>query len=227
MKNGKNEAIMKRMAQVLIVFLTEMAILLISAGTVQWFWPWVFLGIGILVVIVNWQVLPKELIAERGNPKQNVKKWDTIISLITTFPLLAIFITSGLDHRFGWTGAVSSWIHILGALLLIIGHAIFTWGMASNPFFSTMVRIQDDRDHTVATAGPYRIVRHPGYVGFILQTISVPFILGSTWGLIPAGIVSVLFVIRTAYEDDTLQKELNGYQEYAGKIRYRLIPGIW
>lgn len=227
MENVKNEAIVKRMAQVLIIFLIEMALLLISAGTLQWLWPWVFFGVGILVITANSQLLPRELIAERGDCKHNVKKWDRVISLITTVPMLAVFIIGGLDHRFEWTGIVSPGIHILGTLLLITGHAVFTWGMISNRFFSTMVRIQDDRDHMVATAGPYRIIRHPGYVGFILQTVAVPFILGSNWGLIPAGMVCILFIIRTAYEDATLQKELNGYREYADKVRYRLIPGIW
>lgn len=110
---------------------------------------------------------------------------------------------------------------------MLAGHAVFSWAMISNQFFSTMVRIQDDRNHSVTSAGPYKIVRHPGYVGFIIQTISTPFILGSIWGIIPAGALCVLFFIRTAYEDTTLRKELNGYREYADKVRYRLIPGVW
>jgi protein-S-isoprenylcysteine O-methyltransferase Ste14 len=110
---------------------------------------------------------------------------------------------------------------------LITGNAVFTWAMASNNFFSTVVRIQNDRNHAVATTGPYKIVRHPGYVGFILQTAATPLILGTIWGLIPAGIVCVLFVIRTAFEDTALQEELIGYHDYTKKTRYRLIPGVW
>jgi protein-S-isoprenylcysteine O-methyltransferase Ste14 len=97
----------------------------------------------------------------------------------------------------------------------------------SNYYFSTLVRIQIDRDHKVATTGPYELVRHPGYSGFILSSLGVPLILGSLWALIPAFITGILFVIRTILEDRTLYSELEGYKEFSEKTKYRLIPGIW
>ncbi|MBE3086692.1 MAG: isoprenylcysteine carboxylmethyltransferase family protein, partial [Bacteroidetes bacterium] len=84
-----------------------------------------------------------------------------------------------------------------------------------------------DRSHQVATSGPYKYVRHPGYVGFIVLNLATPLILGSIWALIPAAILSILFIIRTSLEDRTLRNELEGYKEYAQKVQYRLIPGIW
>jgi protein-S-isoprenylcysteine O-methyltransferase Ste14 len=219
MAEGNNDAIIERMVQVVITLFT--------AGNFYWLWAWILLGISILAMTVNSRVLPKELISERGNPKNNVKKWDRVITLISIFPVFFIYIISGLDQRWNWTGSVPIWVNLLGIILMIIGQLFFTWAMLSNRFFSTMVRIQDDRGHMVATTGPYRIIRHPGYIGFILQNLSTSLILGSTWGLVPAGIVAVLFVIRTAYEDSTLKQELSGYQEYANKVRYRLVPGIW
>jgi protein-S-isoprenylcysteine O-methyltransferase Ste14 len=99
--------------------------------------------------------------------------------------------------------------------------------MASNKFFSTAVRIQMDRSHTVASGGPYRYVRHPGYVGYIISWFATSLALGSLWALILVGLVMCLFVIRTALEDKTLLEELDGYQDYAKQVRYRLLPGIW
>ncbi|MFQ5875494.1 MAG: methyltransferase family protein, partial [Dehalococcoidia bacterium] len=99
--------------------------------------------------------------------------------------------------------------------------------MASNAFFSMTVRIQEDRGHTVATGGPYRYVRHPGYVGTILFQIATPLMLGSVWAFIPCGLAALLIVVRTALEDRTLHEELDGYKEYAQRVRYRLLPGLW
>ena len=99
--------------------------------------------------------------------------------------------------------------------------------MIANAYFSTAVRIQTDRGHTVCRTGPYRYVRHPGYLGFILQSIAVPILLGSLWALVPGIVAAALMVVRTALEDRTLQAELLGYQQYSREVRYRLIPGIW
>jgi protein-S-isoprenylcysteine O-methyltransferase Ste14 len=89
------------------------------------------------------------------------------------------------------------------------------------------VRIQEDRGHTVATGGPYHLVRHPGYLGFIAASMATPVSVGSLWALIPAGVASALLVLRTALEDRTLHAELDGYREFARQTRYRLLPGIW
>ena len=97
----------------------------------------------------------------------------------------------------------------------------------SNRFFSTMVRIQADRGQTVATAGPYRYVRHPGYVGYSVSFFGMALALGSLWALVPAVLMACLLVVRTALEDRTLQDELAGYTDYARQVRYRLLPGIW
>ena len=99
--------------------------------------------------------------------------------------------------------------------------------MASNRYFSTLVRIQIDRGHTVATSGPYRYVRHPGYTGYSASFFGMSLALGSLWAIIPAGFLTCLFVVRTVLEDRTLQGELPGYGHYARRVRFRLLPGIW
>jgi len=101
------------------------------------------------------------------------------------------------------------------------------WAMSANAYLSTMVRIQDDRGHQVVTTGPYRYVRHPMYVGTIFFGLCMPLFLGSWWTFVPCGLIVILFIIRTALEDRTLRDELPGYAEYAERVRYRLLPGVW
>jgi protein-S-isoprenylcysteine O-methyltransferase Ste14 len=134
---------------------------------------------------------------------------------------------AGLDERFGWSPPFAAGLHVGGALGVVLGFALFLWAMAANAFFSEGVRIQTDRGHKVATQGPYRTVRHPGYVGAMLAEAATPVLLGSLWALIPAAGSVLCYVIRTALEDRTLVAELPGYAEYTTRTRYRLLPGIW
>jgi len=129
--------------------------------------------------------------------------------------------------RFGWARDLSIAWHVAGAVVLVAGLGLSAWAMIANAYFSTAVRIQSDRGHTVCSTGPYRFVRHPGYVGFILQALGVPILLGSLWALISGITATVLMIIRTSLEDRMLQAELPGYQDYVQKVRYRLVHGIW
>jgi protein-S-isoprenylcysteine O-methyltransferase Ste14 len=140
---------------------------------------------------------------------------------------LARYIFAGLDFRYGWTGGFPAGVQIAALAVSLLGYAIIPWAMANNRFFSQIVRIQSDRGHSVSTGGPYRLVRHPSYVGMILFELAMPVMLAS-WGslLISLGNV-ILLVVRTALEDRTLSVELPGYAEYAVKTRYRLLPGVW
>jgi protein-S-isoprenylcysteine O-methyltransferase Ste14 len=104
---------------------------------------------------------------------------------------------------------------------------LFTWSMLSNKYFSTMVRIQIERGHKVAMGGPYKYIRHPGYVGFIVMVLATPLSLGTFYALLMSGIATILLIIRTSLEDKTLKNELDGYLEYSNKVKYKLIPFIW
>ena len=108
-----------------------------------------------------------------------------------------------------------------------LGYDLFAWAIAANPFFSTAVRIQNDRSHTLVDEGPYRYVRHPGYAGMLVYSLAAPIALGSLWALVPAGLVVCVIVVRTLLEDRTLRAELEGYEAYTGRVRYRLIPRFW
>jgi protein-S-isoprenylcysteine O-methyltransferase Ste14 len=215
----------------IVVTLAVQALLLFGgAGTLQWPWAWVYFGISLATVLIGSTIVLRtspELIAERGRPRQ-MRSWDKAVSgVLLVAGYLALPLVAGLDMRFGWTPVVSAVWHVTGAAVLAAGFSLTVWAMRANAYFSTAVRIQDERGHTVCSRGPYRFVRHPGYVGYIFQSLGIPFLLGSCWALLPAFATIIALVIRTALEDRTLQAELPGYREYAQEVRYRLVPGIW
>jgi protein-S-isoprenylcysteine O-methyltransferase Ste14 len=222
--------ILARFAQIVVVFVLQAAILFIAAGTLAWVWAWVFLGIYIASMMVNSLFLLRtspETVAERGRPKE-MRNWDKVISsLWGLMQFLVLPLVAGLDLRFGWTQSLSVAWHLAGAMVFAAGLGLFGWAMIVNAYFSTVVRIQSDRGHTVCRTGPYRFVRHPGYVGAILQSGGAPVLLGSLWALIPGLVAAGLMVARTTLEDRTLQAELPGYADYTEEVRFRLVPGLW
>ncbi len=205
--------------------------LFLPAGT--WAWPrgWLFLGVllasSILMTLYLRRVNP-DVIAGRVNRHERPRRWDLLLGAIFMLPtILAIPIVAALDDgRYHWL-PVPWWVCVLGYALLIIGMVGVTWAESVNKFFEPTVRIQTDRGHTVIDAGPYAMVRHPGYAAACLLVLGMPLSLGSFWALIPAVISYLLLVLRTVWEDQTLREELVGYEEYALRVRFRLIPGVW
>ena len=200
-------------------------------GRLNWWNGWALSAIYLLwsvgTVIFILPVNP-QMLAERSRPKAGGKKWDVAMVGIMGVFLLATYVTACLDVRFGWATAFPLGAQIAGGIVAAFGYDIvLVWSMVANAYFTAIIRIQTERQHRVATGGPYRIIRHPGYAGTILTHLATPFLLGSRWAMIPAILVVVVFVVRTALEDKTLQMELPGYPEYSRQTRYRLIPGIW
>jgi protein-S-isoprenylcysteine O-methyltransferase Ste14 len=168
------------------------------------------------------------LLRERTAMAGNAKHWDRVLMPLTVVVLpLAALVVAGLDTRFGWTEPLPPIVQWIAAALGIGAYSLTLFSMMSNPFFSSVVRIQIDRGHEVHTRGPYAHVRHPGYVGMIGFFAAVPFLLGSWVSLVPITAGVALHVLRTALEDRTLLAELPGYRDYAARVRYRLMPGIW
>lgn len=226
-ESNTSRGVLKRMLQVVITYLILAAILFVSSGRMNWIWAWAYLGLGLGILIINISILPAELIAERGRPRDNVKRWDRVLTTVAQIPTLGVPVVAGLDERFGWSPQSIPAIHLAGLAFFVLGQGLFSWAMASNKYFSTLVSIQMDRSHTVATSGPYRHVRHPGYTGYIVSFLGASLALGSLWAIIPAGFIACLLVVRTVLEDRTLQDELPGYRDYAQRVRYRLLPDIW
>ena len=157
-----------------------------------------------------------------------VKSWDKVLAPLLGFGLLyPHVIVAGLDHYYGWTSAFPLWVHTMAFVIITLGYLVSGWAIYENRFFSLLVRIQTERGHQVCDTGPYRYIRHPGYSGNVISSFFVGLLLDSWWVMIPAAIALIIAVIRTVLEDRTLLNELPGYQDYASRVRYKLVPGIW
>jgi protein-S-isoprenylcysteine O-methyltransferase Ste14 len=205
------------------------ALLFLLAGRLDYWQAWVYLMLNTLMLAMMATLFTKDagLIEERLNPKQGIKSWDRVYFAITTPLYFVALIVAGLDARFGWSSAMPAYVYWSSVALYLIGQAIFIWARYANRYFSSVVRIQTDRGQTVCKEGPYRLVRHPGYLGGFLFTAAMGPMLGSWWAFIPQLIAALMLIWRTALEDRTLQAELPGYQDYVRETHYRLLPGIW
>jgi protein-S-isoprenylcysteine O-methyltransferase Ste14 len=228
-RNETSRGVVKRGLQLLVSGVVLALAMFLPAGTIYWWQAWAFLAIYFGAIVFNAVFVLRtdpELIAERGETKENTKGWDKALTGAITGLTLLILVVAGLDVRFGWS-SVPLAVSVAGLLVVVAGNAVVSWGMSANRYFARVVRIQDDRGQQVCSSGPYRYVRHPGYVGMIVYSIAMAIGLGSWWAVIPALLVAVAFVVRAAMEDRTLQTELPGYSEYAARVRYRLVPGLW
>ncbi len=206
---------------------------LIVSGDIRWIEAWALAALEVAVSVIS------RILAARKNPDilqerasftdaEGIKSWDKkIVPFIAFYIPAVIYIIFGLDHRFGWSMPVSGIIKGIGFIAFIAGFLLSTWAMVENRFFSSVVRIQKERGQVVCDTGPYRWVRHPGYLGGLISWMGIPLFMGSLWGYIPVIIEMIFYFIRTRLEDQTLQAELPGYQEFAQRTRYRLLPGIW
>jgi protein-S-isoprenylcysteine O-methyltransferase Ste14 len=207
------------------------SLLFLLAGTLNWTAGWVYLGMNAITQLLSAIVLIQRqagMLAERSKVREGTKSWDRILApAITIVGTLAVLATAALDTRFGWSRPLSTGLWGFGVALAFASQLFVLWAMATNRFFAATVRIQTDRGHTVTSSGPYQFIRHPGYAGSLVYTLLVPLVLRSCWTFIPALLTIALITIRTGLEDRTLQAELPGYKEYASRVRYRLVPGVW
>lgn len=217
---------------VIYILLMPLALFL-SAGTLNWPMGWAFIAFSIVFTLVSRGLVAlrhPDLLRERGSyaEAENAKKWDKLfVTMVALYGTLLAWVVAGLDYRFGWSPPLAPGWQLAAFVIIVLCYSVSVWAMAVNRFFSSVVRIQTDRGHTTITTGPYRVVRHPSYSTGILAYLAIPVFLGTLWALIPTGITAVLTIVRTAMEDRTLLAELDGYQEYAQRVRYRLVPGVW
>jgi protein-S-isoprenylcysteine O-methyltransferase Ste14 len=201
----------------------------VLARRLGWTLGWIYVGMVVATLTINLACLLRwnpELIRRRMRVSKFTKTWDKVWAVLFGLAMIAIYVAAVMEARDRVSSAPgAAWL--LGLAIFVPGWALAIWSMVVNPFFEKTVRIQTDHGHRVIDTGPYAYMRHPGYVGFSGWMLSTPFLLVSTWAFVPALITVVLLVIRTALEDRTLLEELPGYDEYASRVRFRLIPGVW
>jgi len=215
------------------ILILPATVLLITAGEADWPMAWLYLAILLVTTIVSRLILlvkQPSLLIERAQftAKRDDKAWDRVLMpWVALWGPMLVLATAALNRRFGWQPTVPGWVEWAGVAGLLVAYAVGIWALIENKFFSATVRIQTDRGHRVISSGPYHYVRHPGYASSLLGNMALPLLLGSWWALLPAAGVIGLTFLRTSLEDRTLQAELPGYPEYAHRVRYRLVPGVW
>jgi protein-S-isoprenylcysteine O-methyltransferase Ste14 len=206
------------------------AILFISAGRIDYRQGLIYVIIGLIMFVLSFTVLrvDSELLNERSKPGEGTRKWDKAILGLSFLVTISMYIVAGLDSgRYHWSPDFHWSLYLSGIILTASGQLLFLIAQKQNRFFSSTVRIQTDREHTVCETGLYKIVRHPAYMGSVIQALGFPLLFGSLWSIIPIGLMLVLLITRTYLEDKTLKNELKGYAGYAEKTRYRLVPFVW
>ena len=233
MTAGNNELTIGKMIYAIVYILVFPVLILFLSG--DWFWVegWIF---DIWFIIMCFSVIAylyrsdPALLAERFKQPgtSNQKGWDKYFVIGLVIGFFAWIVIMPLDaKRFGWTGVIPVWLQVVGAILLLFSCFLFYRSYRDNTFLSPLVRIQKERKQKVITTGVYGFVRHPMYLGAVLLFAGTPLLLGSLYGLIVGFLMILLLAARIVGEEKMLVNELEGYEDYKKKVKYRLIPFIW
>ncbi|TDQ16684.1 methyltransferase family protein [Phyllobacterium brassicacearum] len=210
--------------------LSLLGLIFLPAGTIAWRPGWIFLtvlilGFGTSALVLAW--VNPVIYRARSRLQAGTKSWDKALLAIILPAMTAVVPVAALDAgRYHWS-AIPAWVVLSGYIAMLAGIAVTGWAQAVNPFFEPGVRIQSERHQRVIDVGPYRIVRHPGYIAALFLFFGMALALGSYWALVPAALAAVLLVVRTSWEDHLLRTELPGYDEYSRRVQWRLVPGVW
>jgi protein-S-isoprenylcysteine O-methyltransferase Ste14 len=205
------------------------ALLLWLGGSWVWWNAWCFVAVMLLLGLASAHAVDRSpgLGEERRTAAKHAPRWDRTVVRCINLALPLILFLAAIDHRQRWLPAIPV-VGSAAAFVCLLPAAALTYrAMIANPFFSSHVRIQSERGHSVVADGPYRHVRHPGYAGAAVSNSLIPIALGSWLAVLPGVLAAALLVWRTAREDRFLTRELPGYAEYADRVRYRLVPGVW
>lgn len=207
------------------------ALLFASAGTLHWLSAWVFLlTCVVLGPLCGWWLyrVDPALLAERLRPvlQRDQPAADKVFMTVFIVAMLCWLVVMGLDRRHLASGMPAS-VQVLGLALFVLSTLFILSVFRENSFAAPVVKLQAGRAQRVISTGPYAHVRHPMYSGMILFFAGVPLLLGSWWGLAMVPLFVALFAVRIRIEERTLHEGLPGYSEYAARVRYRLLPGVW
>lgn len=214
----------------MLVSLGSPLVLFVCAGKIQYYEAWVLMAVNLVTALMNYFSIKDRpaLMTEGLQPGANAKAWDKHLLKMAALVYFLTLIVAGLDSgRYQWSPVFHPALALLGAAIMIGGQIVFLYARHQNNFFSTIVRIQTDRNHVVCDKGLYSFVRHPGYLGVLISLLGLPLVTASLWSMLPVVVSAVLLLFRTNMEDKALQQELPGYLAYTQKTRYRLFPGIW
>lgn len=228
----------KKKSQVVLTWVTRMTVFLavsttllfLIAGDWRWSGGWWYLGLQIVSMTLKGFLLiaaRPELQERREKPGEGTQVWDRVLSPLMAFSTLIISFVSALGYRLAGQWELALWLRLLAIVVATAGYLITLWAMRRNAFFEGSVRLQSDQDHQVVSDGPYRMVRHPGYLGVTIYNLAVPVVLESVWGFVAVAFYFIILIWRTALEDRFLRENLPGYAEFAKQTRWRLFPGIW
>src|SRR5215475_9129644 len=207
-------------------------LLFLPAGTLAWPQGWAFLvlfvgcsvGLGIWLRRANPELFAERLRSPMGADQ---KPRDRVVMAAILLGMAAWIVFIALDaRRFGWS-AVPLWLEVAGAVMIVVSFLGWVVVFRANSFATTRVRLQPERGQTVISTGPYGVVRHPMYAYAILLMIGAPLLLGSLWGLLWLVLFLPLLAARLLGEEAMLAEGLPGYRDYAARVSYRLVPGIW
>jgi protein-S-isoprenylcysteine O-methyltransferase Ste14 len=202
--------------------------LFLPAGTLAWPMAWAVVGFYAVLSAVGLLILPPDLVAERSGFPEGSQPADLAIAG-TAFALLlpVSFVVCGLDARFRASPEIPAGLRAVAFGGFALGYAFTLWATHTNPFFSSVVRVQTERGHRVVQAGPYAWVRHPGYAGAMAAHLMLPLALGSLWGIAPAALGCAFLALRIRLEERVLREGLAGYADYCRRVRWRLVPRLW
>ncbi|HSQ40443.1 MAG TPA: isoprenylcysteine carboxylmethyltransferase family protein [Anaerolineales bacterium] len=226
-----NAALAKMLASWLAGTILTAALIFIAAGRLDWPLAWLFvlawsLFKVVFITLLRWR--NPGLIVERATHHENTQPYDRWILPAYFVLAFGAIVVAGLDGgRFRWSGDMPVILIIVSYIIYLLGNFLAAWAVDANAFFSSESRLQTDRQQTVTRSGPYRFVRHPGYLAAVILWPATGPMLESWWAVLPGLLAALMMFIRTVYEDRMLQAELPGYKDYAQQVRYRLFPGIW
>jgi len=198
----------------------------------DWWEAWAYGLLSVLSFVVSRLLVARrhpDLIAERARtmPHKNTQSWDKKLAPLMGLGGILVLLIAGLDELMGWSPSFSMPVKIVALVIMVVGYALSSYALIENRFFSNAVRLQTDRGQTVVSSGPYRWMRHPGYAGALLVYLVTPLFLDSALAYLPVLLTMGFYFLRTSMEDKFLQEKLDGYRDYAQRVRYRLLPGIW
>jgi len=229
-KSGKRNVYLKSICFGYLAIGILLIIIFLCANRLTYWQGWLFGAVNMIIITILFTVFSElsEVVKDRMKPGEGTKWWDKIFWAIYGPMNLAIVIIASLDAgRFFWSPPFHALLYIGAYILYMFSNAIHLWAIITNEFYVSTVRIQDSEGQSVIQHGPYKYVRHPGYLGISCMLLCIALVLGSLWALLPVAAVWSLLIVRTFLEDKTLHKELPGYFAYAQHVKFRLFPGIW